>query len=246
VAMLRAWRGTSAAASSLPQLQYKALLGQHVVVPIGGNADCGTPLPNGLQLIFDFSAYWEGEVAYRPKFDDSRMRLRGTKLPPFSGDDGFVGGIKIHTMVQRYGLCSLLTTADSMTRVIEVLYDAFIFAAEGQAGQLPVYRIEPPRGFTTRHRPDVIHAPCYSMVGWVGRDADAFGPRLIPPPKPMVLSTELTPTPVLESDDVFAAVAPRGEVLPPKPKTKVSKHGARQIPLRGPQSDPDLEDAVPF
>lgn len=243
MATLRAWRGAAAASSSLPQLQYKALTGQHVYVPPGGNSDYGTVLPAGLQVIFDWGAHWEGEVAYRPKFDDSRMRLRGVELPPFSNEDGYMGAVKLHVMVQRHGLCSLLTTSESATRAIDLLYDTFTFAIEAQQGQLPVYRIEEPRGFNTKFRPDPVYAPRYSQVGWVHRDPNAFGPRLIPPPKPILMS-EVTTAPALESDKVFNTVAPHAEVIPPEPGGK--KKAPKRTDKKTQQFDPELNDVVPF
>jgi hypothetical protein len=111
MATLSAWRGTAASASSrtLHSLQYKAMLGKHIVVPIGGTADTGTVLPTGCQIIFDFGCHWEGEIRYRPGFDDSRMKLRGTELPPFSGELGYIGGVKLNVLVQHHGLCQLLS-----------------------------------------------------------------------------------------------------------------------------------------
>src|SRR5690349_2693022 len=143
MANLRAWNsGTSSTSSTKQQqLQFKALLGEHLVVPPGMSADAGVVLPVGAQIIPDFGAFLEGDIADRPKFADSGMVLPGTALPPYSGEQGFMGGIKIPVMVQRHGLCALVSTSESVGRQFDAMYDAFIFAPESQRGQLPVYRI---------------------------------------------------------------------------------------------------------
>ncbi len=239
MANLRGWRSTADASSNLPRLQYQALTGLHVVVPIGGNVDSVAVLPTGSQIIFDFAAYWEGELAYRPKYDDTRMVLRGTELPPFSGDDGYMGGIKLRVMVQHHGLCLYLSTSDSAVRAAEALYDAFAFAAEAHAGKLPVHQIAEPRGFSVRFRPDLLYAPVYHLVGWVDRDPAAFGPRLIPPPKPMLLP-EVEPAPTRQSGKLFDSAICRGEVIPPKALP------AKRRGLRSPQADEGIADKVPY
>jgi hypothetical protein len=239
MAQLRAWRGTAAASANLPQLQYKAETGLHLWVPAGGPANFGTVVPVGRQLIFDFGCFWEGEVCYRPKFDDSRMRLRGSEIPPFSNEEGYQGAIKINVMVQRHGLCALLSTSESVYRTVNLQYDMYLIATEAQQGQLPVLRIEEARPFVTRHRPDPLYAPVYSLVGWVARDPNAFGPRLIPPPRPILVSTKAAPA--IESDAVFSAAT---EVLPPQPAAAPKAKPARRAEKK-PIED-DLDDELPF
>jgi hypothetical protein len=251
MANLRTWRGTAAGSTNLPQLQFKALLGQHIVVPIGGTPDYGVVLAEGTQLVFDFAAFWEGEVCYQPKFDDTRMRLRGTELPDFSNEDGYTGGIKINVMVQRHGLCSMLSTSEAVSRMVDMLYDAFVFAVQAEAGQLPVYRLAEARGYHTRYRPETLYAPVYIFTGWVARDPNAFGPRLIAPPKPPLVSTEVITAPAAETDKVFADIARLGEVLPApasdagKARGKVRGKPAAKSGNPQPISD-DLDDELPF
>jgi hypothetical protein len=229
---------------------YQALTGQHIWIPIGGTVDHGTVLPAGLQVIFDFANFWEGEIAYRPKFDDTRMVLRGVELPPYSHDDGYMGGIKINVMVQRHRLCTLLTTSESACRAIELLYDTFVFAPEATEGKLPVFRIGEPRGYSTKYRPDLIYAPVYIPVGWADRDPSpqAFGARLIPPPQPQpALTYAVATAPASETDKMFDTA--HGEVLSPEPasaaKLKAGKRAGKKA-SSGPQYDADLDDEMPF
>jgi hypothetical protein len=225
---------------------YQALSGNHIWIPIGGTVEHGTVLPPGCQVVFDFGAIWEGEVAYRPKFDDSRMVLRGVELPPYSHDDGYMGAVRINVMVQHHGLCTLLTTSESACRAIDLLYDSFVFAREAAEGKLPVVRIEEPRGYHTKFRPDPIYAPVYIPVGWVDRDSGqhAFGARLIPPPKAQpALSYEVATAPALETNQMF------GEV-PPEPasasKPKTAKRAGKKAQPHGVQFDDDLNDEISF
>jgi hypothetical protein len=195
-------------------------------------------------VIFDFANFWEGEIAYRPKFDDTRMVLRGVELPPYSHDDGYMGGVKINVMVQRHGPCTLLSTSESLCRAIDLLYDTYLFAVEAQGGKLPVYRIAEPRSFNVKFRPDPIYAPVYTPIGWVDRDPASFGPRLIPPPQARpALITAVTTAPAVETDPVFATQD--GELLPPEPTSKKTSKRAKKE-HHGPQYDPDLSDELPF
>jgi hypothetical protein len=248
MANLRAWRGTAAGASNLPQLKFKAEIGHHIVVPVGGTEDYATVLREGTQIVLDFGCFWEGEVAFSPKFDDARMRLRGTELPPFSNDQGYHGGIKLNVMVQYHGLCSMLSTSEAVTRAVDAMYDAFVFAAEAQAGQLPAYRIGNPRSYQSRYSSNLLYAPIYLLAGWLMR-GDAFGPRLIPPPKPILVPEVITAPASLEAEKVFGAVSSRGEVISaPSASTAQRRKGKRQrlAAPDNPQADPDLDDVVPF
>jgi len=198
-------------------------------------------LPEENLIIPDFGAFWESEVAYQPKFDDTRMRLRGTKLPAFSNEEGYQGGFKLHVMVQTYGLCSFLSTSEATYRAIDAMYNAFIFASEAQAGQLPVYRISKPRSYHTKYRPDPLYAPVYILFGWVPRSPNGFGPRLIEPPQPLLAPAVVT-GPEQTTDEVFASIASCGEALPPLPRSP-SKQWTQ--PRTG-EAGPDLDDAIPF
>jgi hypothetical protein len=249
MANLRPWRGSAVEQSSLPFLQYKVEIGQHVVAHA---SDQSTVLPVGLKIIFDFGQHWEGEVAYKPKFDDSRMRLKGGELPPYSGDPNYAGAEKIHVMVQRYGLCSLLSTADTVVRALNLVHDTYYFATEAAQGKLPMFRIEEPRAYQPKKRPGMLYAPVWALIGWTDRDANVFGSRLIPAPKPMLeAATKITTAPALETDAIFDDATTLGEVMPPEHEQQPAKQTAsypkkKKGNPQGQQLDPELDDVVPF
>jgi hypothetical protein len=246
MATLRAWRGDNEPTSNLPRLNYQVFTGQHIWVPPGGTPDHGTVVPVGSLLIFDHGTFREGELSYRPKYDDSRMVLRGVETPVYSGDPGYVGGVKLNCLVQHHGPCTLTVTSETACRALDLLWDLFIVAVEAQAGKLPVYRIAEPRSFNVKFRPDPLFGPVYIPERWVDRP-ELFGPRLISPPKPQpVLIHEVATAPTFESDKPFDAS--RGEVLPPE--TSTSKHkGAKRTSKKGqnwPEHHSDLDDEISF
>jgi hypothetical protein len=243
MATLRAWRSPSSSATGLPKLQWKALEGCHAVVQIGGTPESGRKLPPGTQIIPDFRGPAKhGELTYSPKFDDSRMVPINQEPPPFSDEGGYVGAIRVPTLVQRHGLCSFLTTSAGAVRVLEAIYDEFVFAPEAQAGKLPIYRIEEPRSYHIKQRPDDIYSPVYMLIGWVDRDPNAFGAAQIKPP-PLISMTSGAPALALPSDEIFKSADRAPEVLPPPASVKKAKKQKRGT---GQQEDDDLNDLVPF
>jgi hypothetical protein len=236
MANLRAWANNTSTPATRSAFQFKGLTGEHIVVPPGGSAAYGFVVKVGTLIIFDWGRFWEGEVSYKP-FDDKRMVLRGTALPPYSGDAGYDGGFKVDVMVQGHGLCQLLTTSGGLCTTLERLYDDFIVVPEALAGRLLVYRIEESRSYTPKRGVELAYAPVYTSVKWIDRDAARFGKRLIEPPRSS--SSEVTTAPALESDKVFETVATTDELVvrerKPAPKASGKSVGFT-----------DLDDEVQF
>jgi hypothetical protein len=236
MANLRAWANSTSTPATRPSFQFRGLTGEHIVVPPGGSAAYGFSVNVGTLIIFDWGRFWEGEVSYKP-FDDKRMVLRGTALPPYSGDPGYDGGFKVDVMVQGHGLCQLLTTSGGLCTALERLYDDFIVQPEAPAGKLLVYRIEESRSYTPKRGVELAYSPVYTSIKWIDRDAARFGKRLIEPPHP--LSSEITTAPALESDKVFETGVTSGELVTMERKPG-SKASGKAVGFG------DLDDEIPF
>jgi len=236
MAKIRAWRDAHSTSANILSLQYKATLGQHLIVPPGFNASVGKELALGTQTIFDFSTFQEGEVRFDP-WDDSRMRLRGSEVPEFSGEEGYSGAYRLNVLVQHHGLASFLTTAVTVCDVIDSMWDHFALAPEAHAGKLPVYQIEAPFAWQSKQYPGTRYKPVYSLIGWVVREPSAFGRRLIEAPKPLQMTTtEALAAPA--NDALFNSATPQhSEAQPQKGQKKASTK---------PQKDDTLNDVVPF
>jgi hypothetical protein len=246
MANLRGWPQPTEATSKskLPSFQFKAELGKYVVKPLGAASDYTVVLPDDTPIILDFGYFWEGEVRFTPPFDDSRMVLRGvTPLPRFSGDKGYQGAIKLHVMLPHYGLCELLSTSVTVVNSIDAMWDAFLFAPEAHAGQLPVYRTRPVRSYNSDY--GLKYAPVLLHIGWSTRN-ELFSTRLIPPPKPIDEREMLVTGPAPETDKLFDAITSHGEVLAPAPLPgqRGKPRGKTKPRTGGP--DPDINDAIPF
>jgi hypothetical protein len=242
MAQLKAWRtdsSSTAYSSRLPRLRYKPLAGEFHIIVDGSTA----VLEAGRQMICDFANYYEGELSYDP-FDISRMVLRGgaKPLPPFSGDEGYDGGIKLAVMVQSQGRCELLATQATTINALDRLYDSWVMSPEAAQGQLPLYELQAPRSFTIPQG-QTLFAPILVAIGWVARDGLKFGPRLTPLPRPMAAIEVTTASPRLETDHVFETVARTGEAMPPDAMAvKAAPRGkATDLVFAG-----DLDDEVPF
>jgi hypothetical protein len=220
-------------------LRYKPLLGEHHFIPAGTSGSEGIVVPAGLRIIFDWARFREGEIAFAPKYDDSRMVLRGELLPPYSGDERYSGGIKIDALLQQRGSCVLTSTSASLIRALDLLHDEYVCAPEAHAGEMPIYRLEEPRMYTIQQRADQLYAPVYTLVGWAERDSLKLGPRLISPPKPLPALDAVAP-PALESNSAFET-ARSGEVMPPQPAPSRREKAAEVLVPAG-----DLDDEIPF
>jgi hypothetical protein len=240
MAQLRVWKENdpAAAASTVARLRYKPMAGEHHLMPPGASGDDAIILPVGVQMIFDFGCFWEGELSFTPKFDTSRMVLRGTPVPPFSGDSNYTGGIRLGVMIQQQGLAELCATQGTIINVLDLLHDNFVRAHEAEHGKLPIYRVEEPRSFTIATG-TMLYAPVYTLIGWTARDGLKLGTRLIPPPRPRSGSNGVTAPQALDSDRAFDEAARSGEVMPPKPKPATR----RSVEL---VSAGDLDDQIPF
>jgi hypothetical protein len=204
-------------------------------------------LEEGTLLAFDFGAYWHGEVSFKPNFDDSRMVLRNQPLPPSCGDSNYADGLKINVLVQRIGLCTLLSDREGQCSVLQRMWDAFVFAPATEAGKLPVYKLAAARSYPNRYKPGtVLYSPVYLPFNVMDRPPAIFGPRLIDPPKrPQPLEALEAPKP--ESDALFDGVAKTGEVLPPDPAPAAPKARRKNKSANtGQQYDDDLDDQLPF
>jgi hypothetical protein len=237
MAQLRAWKDNDpAVASSAARLRYKPMAGEHHLIPPGASGDDAVILPVGIQLIFDFGCFWEGELSFTPKFDTSRMVLRGTPVPPFSGDPNYTGGIRLGVMIRRQGLAELCATQGTIINVLDLLHDNFVRAPEAEHGKLPIYRVEEPRSFTIA-KGTTLYAPVYTLIDWTPRESLRLGTRLIPPPGPRFGSNGVAAPQVLKSDRALDEADRSGEVMPPKPAPRRS---AELVPAG------DIDDQIPF
>jgi hypothetical protein len=237
------------AGTSSAYLRYAANVGAYTYVPAGFAAEQGIPVRVGTLLIMDFLRFREGEVSFNGKFDDSLMVARGQKLPPRCGKEGYSDGLQLDVSVQGLGLCTFTSTADCVCKVIEAAYTSYCFAPEAQAGQMPVYRIEPSRKWQSKKHGSTNYDPVWKFTGWTPRSGHFRTPVTVVP-KPITFELQ-----AIESDAAFTNMAAAGEVIESEHSVVVSapKSSKPKRPMSVPlpssgsvQPDPDLEDEVPF
>jgi hypothetical protein len=240
----------TAKGASLPYLRYPANVGTYTWVPVGFSAEQGIPVRYGTLIILDFLVFREGEVCLgEGLFDDSLMVPRGQKLPPRCGRPGYIDGLQIDVIVQGLGLCTFTSTADCVCKVIEAAYTSYCFAPEAQAGQMPVYRIEPSRKWLSKRHGSTNYDPVWDFTGWTPRSGH-FRTPVTAVPKPITFELQ-----AIESDAAFTNMAAAGEVIEAEhsvaasaPKSSKRKR-LMSVPLPSSgsvQPDPDLDDEVSF
>jgi hypothetical protein len=242
--------GAATARSDSAWLRYAATEGRYTYVPAGVPAEQGLPISIGALFILDYRRLLEGEVSFKPKFDDSLMVPRGQPLPPRCGKEGYADGLQLDVIVQGFGIATFTSTAESVCRVLERFYTTYCFAPESQGDQVQVVRIDVPREYQTKHG-STLYDPKWTLCGWVPR-VGHFRPPLLLVPPPVQFAPK-----VIAEDAAFAGITNTGEVVTPAtapaaPAATRRKGKPAQIthvPLPGAPgrtARDDLNDEIPF
>jgi hypothetical protein len=105
-----------------------------------------------------------------------------------------------------------------------------------------------PRSYTPKRNPSagILHAPVYLSIGPIDRDPKIFGATLRDWPKVSHSDGELL-LPSIPEDRLFAQLSAENEVVSCETTSRTRKTIAVPLPSGKPsQSDPELDDEVPF
>jgi hypothetical protein len=145
----------------------------------------------GTRVVLDWGVRFYGGISFSPTVTE-RVVLDG-QPPPEIPQDGreWQLVIKLPMLIEGRGLFMGSYTGKISQNRVRALRQLFDLCPEAQRGLLQEYVL---RGFD---QVPLDKGTFYGFVlqpdGWIERDIDTFGPRLIPPPPPMVASPAVSP-----------------------------------------------------
>jgi hypothetical protein len=183
----------------------------------------------GTRLVIDWGTRFFGGISFSPTVAE-HVVLDGMPAPEIPQDGReWQPVIKIPVAIEDRGLFMGSFTGKISQNRIRPLLQLFNLCPEAQRGMLQEYTLHP-------FEPLVLDkGTFYALVlqpeGWIERDADLFGPRLIPPPPPFV-GGPATP-PKLSNDNGGAAANDSKPTVPPVASDSVGRYqpaGANRKP----------------
>jgi len=230
-------RSARAMAGVPPRLQFSDLSGGYTYVTSTQSADGKfvakhTPVPFGTMLVLDFGGAERGWLQFRP-FNDSHLVPLHHDVPAQpEGDYTLV--VRVPVLLQQFGLAQWTLGGTIAQNAVFSIYATFEHAREAAEGKILVCRLRPSRQIPIASRSGELHyAPVLEPCGWVERDEGRFGPRIVPPPLPLLPAAAAAPplpaetvaaTPqfaiaspamAANDDDLFAGMTPVGAERPP-------------------------------
>jgi hypothetical protein len=172
-------------ASNLPLAKVDTVRGALVcAMATPGQARQWQKVPIGTRLILDWGVRFFGGISFSPTVVE-HVVLDGMPAPeiPQDGRD-WQPVIKVPVAIEDRGLFMGSFTGKISQNRIRPLLQLFGLCPEAQRGMLQEYVLRP-------FEPIVLEkGNFFALVlqpeGWVERDPDLFGPRLVPPPPPFV------------------------------------------------------------
>jgi hypothetical protein len=169
--------------------------------------------PVGTRLVIDWGMRFYGGISFSPTVVE-HVVLDGMPAPeiPADGRD-YQPIIKLPVLIEDRGLFMGSFTGKISQNRVRPLLQLFNLCPEAQKGLLQEYVLHP-------FEPIVLEkGTFYALVlqpeGWIERDPDLFGPRLIPPPPPFVSGP--APIPKLSSGNGSAAAPAANDPVSPAP-----------------------------
>jgi hypothetical protein len=141
-------------------------------------------IPPGTRLVVDWGVRFYGGISFSPIVAE-RVVLDGQPAPQIP-EDGREWQllIKLPLLIEGRGLFMGSFTGKISQNRVRVLRQLFELCPEAQRGLLQEYVLR--RFDPISLEKGVFYGLVLQPDGWVERDIETFGPRLIPPPPPMV------------------------------------------------------------
>jgi hypothetical protein len=212
-----------------PSIRIDAVRGRWICIdPTGpGEPRNPVPVPVGTHLILDAGMILFGAVVFTPKFKELLAPLGAKEpvLPANAENEGWQAATRTQCLVEGFGLRALLITGTIALNAMSQIHQLFTYRREAQEGRLAVYRIREFVPVTVSY--GVFHAPVLELIDFVDRNIEIFGPRITPPPPPIL-----------------------GGSIPPKQLRSTGNGAAPQVAANDPEppaaNDPAPPEADPF
>ena len=195
-------RGSLAGRPPPPRFQFDGRSGSYSYVTgvrdpsIGRFVPQHTAVPFGSKVILDFGSIEGGWLNWQP-FDNSKLVPLPYDVPEAiravgaSPGHGFSLVARLSVLLQQHGLAQMTCGGVILQNAVKRLRTIYHHAAEASQNMLPVVELRPSRQIALASRNGELHAaPELEIVAWVPRDDNVFGPRIVPPPVPILTGAE--------------------------------------------------------
>jgi hypothetical protein len=142
------------------------------------------PIPFLTQCVLDYLRLCRGPMRWNPR-DVQFMVPIGFQIPELPGPE-YRDGMAIPILFEGFPLAKFTSTSAYVNTALFAAHLAYTFAAEAQAGQLPICAIEQGEPIWNAAYNQHYYAPKLKLIGWTDRNPDVFGPPLVRPPSPML------------------------------------------------------------
>jgi hypothetical protein len=173
-------------ASNLPLAKIDSIRGALIcsVAASPGQPRQWQTVPLGARVVLDWGVRFYGGISFSPSV--SEIVVLDGHPPPEIPQDGreYQPVIKLPVLIEANGLFMASFTGKISQNRVRSLRQLFELCAEAQRGLLTEYVLQSFDPITLEK--GTFYGLMLQPDGWVGRDPDVFGPRLIPPPPPFV------------------------------------------------------------
>jgi hypothetical protein len=178
---------------------------------------------NDSLVTWDFGHLLNCLVVFKPKFLEVAVPMGcGTpQIPPGQEDLPWQAATRTQLLFDgTLGLRSVIFTSVIALNSLASIWQQATFSAEVQAGKIGIYLIRKPNAVPTDF--GTYHGPLLEIVDYIERDPAMFGPRLTPPPPP-ILTGSGTPLKLTNGNGAaVAAVPPANDSAPHDPAPSVT------------------------
>jgi hypothetical protein len=195
----------------------------------GGRGFVTAVVPVETRLALDFGAIWHGIEQFQPKYR-SHFAPLGAPLPATAEGETWTPSVRMQAWVDGDGTLRILRVRGRIhLNRFKTLFQLFGYRPEAQDGKIPLYVFKGFEDISTDF--GVYGGILLEFVDAIDRDETFFGPRITPPPPPILPSGPRVP--VLPP----AAVTPDGPVSPTEPTVyELRASSPAEAPVRTPFS----------
>jgi hypothetical protein len=178
----------SPADSSTPKADINTRDGKLLVTDpgSGGRGFVATEVPTDTMIAVDFGWIMLGSEQFQPRYR-SHFAPLGAPAPQLPGGEIWAPSTRIQVWVNGHGGLRVLRVRGRIhLGRFKTLYQLFGYRPEAQTGKIPVYQFNGFEDISTDY--GIYKAILLEQVDYIERDEEFFGPRLIPPPSPILVS----------------------------------------------------------
>jgi hypothetical protein len=141
-----------------------------------------TALQFGFKAIVDMGTAERGWLSYTP-YDDSNLVPIHRPVSPEPPGEGYSLVVRFAVYIEGHGMAQWTVGGTIAQNAAFVAFLDYQRSTEAAAGKIPVWHFGPSEQIPVRSRNGELHVvPTITTVGWVVRDLERWGARMVPLP----------------------------------------------------------------